>query len=122
MSENVSIIYAADAELGADEFGGVIAGGVMVNIRRVLIKSAWRALIPTALINIPVIGIAFLLLAYPVYTFFPELAHSSDAINYSFAAAFLTSAKAWLVFYLYYFLVLLSVSLCIQFVRFKLRS
>lgn len=87
-----------------------------MKLRSILLKSAWRALVPTALINVPLLGMIFLFLAYPVFSFFPELAESGDAITYIYAAAFLSSFKAWLVFYSYYFVLIVVLSIGVHYV------
>jgi hypothetical protein len=90
-----------------------------MDVRKILIKTSWRALVPTALINIPVVGIIFLLLAYPVFSVFPEMEETGPGINYVYASAFLISLKAWLVFYTYYFLLIFITSLLYSYVRTK---
>lgn len=90
-----------------------------MDIRRILLKTSWRALIPTALINIPVVGMIFLLAAYPVFSIFPELETTGKAITYFYAAAILSSPKAWLVFYVYYFSLIFLASLLFNYVRTK---
>jgi len=90
-----------------------------MDIRKILIKTSWRALVPTALINIPVIGIIFILLAYPVFSIFPEMNETGPSIMYVYASAFLISLKAWLIFYAYYFLLIFSTSLLYSYVRTK---
>ncbi|KPK53272.1 MAG: hypothetical protein AMS22_07645 [Thiotrichales bacterium SG8_50] len=89
-----------------------------MDVRKILIKTSWRALVPTALINIPVIGIIFLLLAYPVFSIFPEMKQTGPGITYVYASAFLVSLKAWLVFYTYYFLLIFIASIFYNYVRF----
>ena len=90
-----------------------------MDIRKILIKTSWRALVPTALINIPVIGIIFLILAHPVFSIFPEMKETGPGIASVYASAFLISLKAWLVFYSYYFLLIFIASLLYSYSRTK---
>ena len=90
-----------------------------MDIRRIILKTSWRALVPTALINIPIVGLIFLLGAYPVFSIFPELESTGESITYFYAAAILSSPKAWLVFYVYYFLFIFHISILSNYVRTK---
>ena len=59
----------------------------------------------------------FLVVAYPVFSVFPEMKESGPTITYTYASAFLSSLKAWLVFYGYYFLLIFIASLLINYAR-----
>lgn len=61
------------------------------------------ALIFTAALNIPLLGLLPMLLAYPVLFIFPEFASSGPDVSYTFGMLWLSSAKAWLVYWAYFF-------------------
>lgn len=82
-----------------------------MELKLIVLKTSWRALFATVFINVPLIGIVFVFIAYPVFIVFPELKQTGPDIAYLYASALLIGVKSWIVFYIYYFFVIFSFSL-----------
>ena len=82
-----------------------------VDVKLMALRALWRALFATALINVPLVGIVFVFIAYPVFAVFPELKQTGPDIVYLYASALLVGIKSWIIFYVYYFCIIFSFSL-----------
>lgn len=91
-----------------------------MNYRKITISAAWKALIPTLLINVPFVGLLFIFLAHPVLVLFPDMQRSGEDVTYVFATVLLDSPKSWAAFYLYYYCVTFVLVAASKYVRLKI--